>query len=75
MKSVNGELVELTSAEITQREIDHARWLEAKAKREKEWAIQKLEAEITPRRLREAILGDSGWLAAKEAEIAELRNA
>lgn len=30
-----------------------------------------LEAEITPRRLREAVLGtDNGWLADKEAEIA-----
>lgn len=33
-----------------------------------------LEAEITPRRLREAILGaDNGWLADKEAEIAAVR--
>lgn len=75
MKSVNGELVELTEAEIFQREIDHVRWSEAKAAREKQSAIVKLEAEITPRRIREAILGDNGWLAAKEAEIAELRNA
>lgn len=33
-----------------------------------------LEAEITPRRLREAVLGtDNGWLADKEAEIAAVR--
>ena len=36
-------------------------------------AIAALEAQITPRRLREAVLGDNGWLAAKEAEIAVLR--
>ena len=36
-------------------------------------AIAALEAQITPRRLREAVLGDNGWLAAKEAEIAALR--
>lgn len=35
--------------------------------------IQELEAQITPRRLREAVLGDNGWLAAKEAEISALR--
>ena len=33
-----------------------------------------LELEITPRRLREAVLGtDNGWLASKEAEIAAVR--
>lgn len=37
--------------------------------------IYLLEAEITDRRKREAILGtDNGWLAAKEAEIATIRN-
>tara|TARA_A100000172_G_C2984647_1_gene90623 strand:+ start:122 stop:466 length:345 start_codon:yes stop_codon:yes gene_type:complete len=36
--------------------------------------IYLLEAEITPRRMREAILGtDSDWLKNKEAEIAEER--
>jgi len=39
-------------------------------------AIQSLEAEITPRRLRDAVLNVEGakeWLDAKEAEIAILR--
>ena len=36
--------------------------------------ISNLEAEITPRRMREAVLGvDGGWLASKEAEIQVLR--
>jgi len=36
--------------------------------------ITVLENEITPRRLREAVLGtDNGWLASKEAEIAAVR--
>lgn len=36
--------------------------------------IAALEAEITPRRTREAILGtDNGWLADQEAAIAALR--
>lgn len=38
-------------------------------------AIRYKEEEITPRRLREALLGDEGksWLEAKEGEIAGLR--
>ena len=35
--------------------------------------IVQLEAEITPRRLREAMLGDTAWLTAKDTEISELR--
>ncbi|MDB4312229.1 hypothetical protein N9937_02240, partial [bacterium] len=36
--------------------------------------IADLEAQVTPRRMREAVLGtDAGWLATKEAEIAALR--
>jgi hypothetical protein len=36
--------------------------------------ISDLEAQITPRRLREAVLGiDNGWLANKDAEIAAVR--
>lgn len=37
-------------------------------------AIYALEATITPRRVREALLGaDNGWLAAVDAQIAALR--
>jgi hypothetical protein len=37
-------------------------------------AISKIESQITPRRLREAVLGtDGGWLANAEAQIAALR--
>lgn len=32
-----------------------------------------LEASITPRRMREAILGDGGWLADTNAKLADLR--
>lgn len=36
--------------------------------------IEVIEASITPRRTREAVLGtDGGWLAARDAEIAALR--
>ena len=37
--------------------------------------ILTIEASITPRRLREAVLGmDGGWLAEQNAKIQELRN-
>lgn len=38
--------------------------------------IRRLESEITPRRIREAILNEAGksWLQAKEAEINEYRS-
>ena len=37
-------------------------------------AIKRLEAQITPRRIREAVLGaDGGWLAQQEAAIDALR--
>ena len=36
--------------------------------------IAELEAQVTPRRMREAVLGtDGGWLAAQDAAIAALR--
>jgi len=42
---------------------------EEKAKRD----IMLLEAEITPRRIREAVLGDKAWLIEQEAKISALR--
>ena len=36
--------------------------------------ISELESQITPRRIREAILGDNGWLAGIESQIQTLRN-
>jgi hypothetical protein len=40
----------------------------------KKQQIQVLELQITPRRLREAIMGvDNGWLSEKEAEIEAIR--
>jgi hypothetical protein len=35
--------------------------------------ILRLEATITPRRLREAVIGDDGWLAGVNTEILKLR--
>ena len=36
-------------------------------------AINRLEAEITPRRVREALIGNTGWLVQQDARIDELR--
>ena len=35
--------------------------------------ISALEAAVTPRRVREAVLGDNGWLAGVNSQIAALR--
>jgi hypothetical protein len=73
-KLENGVLVDLTPEEEAQRE---AEYLAEQAQAEKNRIlsdIYALEASITPRRTREAILGtDNGWLAAQEATIAALR--
>ena len=48
--------------------------LAAKPSRDAQAEINRLEAEITPRRTREAILGtDSDWLKTQEAKIATER--
>lgn len=56
---------------------DGEKWVEdgaKKAKKESWAAISEIEQSITPRRLREAVLGtDKGWLAEQEAKIAALR--
>jgi hypothetical protein len=73
-KLVNGELVDLTPEEETQREADY---LADQAHIEANRVLNKiiaLEASITPRRTREAILAiDTTWLAEQEATIAALR--
>lgn len=73
-KLVNGELVDLTPEEEAQREADYlAEQAHIEANRVLNEIIA-LEATITPRRTREAILGtDNGWLADIELKIQELR--
>lgn len=73
-KLVNGVLVDLTPEEETQREIDYLAD-QAQIKKNKVLnEIKAIEAKITPRRTREAILGtDNGWLADIENQIQELR--
>jgi len=73
-KLVNGELVDLTPEEEAQRE---ANYIADQAQAEKNRIlsdIYTLEASVTPRRQREAILAiDTTWLADVELQIAQLR--
>jgi len=65
-------VVTLSKSEI-EREIEYQ---DFSADEQKLRNIAILEASITPRRMREAVLGtDNGWLAATENTIKELRNA
>jgi hypothetical protein len=65
-------IVTLSKSEI-EREIEYA---DFSADEERLRTIAVLEASMTPRRMREAVLGtDNGWLAATETKIKELRNA
>ena len=53
-----------------ERDAQDAEWESVRPQREAIKKIAELEAQLTPRRIREAILGtDGGWLSAKEAEI------
>ena len=73
-KLENGVLVDLTPEEEAQRE---AEYLAEQAQAEKNRIlsdIYAIEASVTPRRQREAILAiDTTWLADVELQIAQLR--
>ena len=69
-----GKQITFTDAEETARAAEEKAWADGKAERDIKKTIRNLEAEISPRRMREAILGtDSDWLKNKEAEIATER--
>ena len=69
-----GKQITFTDAEETARDAEEKAWADGKAERDIKKTIRNLEAEISPRRMREAILGtDSDWLKNKEAEIATER--
>ena len=69
-----GKQIAFTEAEETARDAEEKAWSDGKAERDIKRTIRTLEAEISPRRMREAILGtDSDWLKNKEAEIATER--
>jgi len=69
-----GKQIAFSEAEETARDAEEKAWSDGKAERDIKRTIRTLEAEISPRRMREAILGtDSDWLKNKEAEIATER--
>ena len=73
-KGVDGEQVALSEAEINSCVADEDAWAAKASERTIKKTILNLEAEITQRRLREAILGtDNDWLKNKEAEITSER--
>ena len=74
-KMVDGVLVDLSDAEIDACVAAENAWKAGASERAIKQKILELEVEITPRRIREAILGtDSDWLKNKEAEIATERS-
>jgi activator of 2-hydroxyglutaryl-CoA dehydratase len=73
-KLVNGVLLDLTPEEEAQREIDYLTNQTQIEKNQVLNEIKAIEAMITSRRTREAILGiDSGWLAEQDIKISALR--
>ena len=74
IKMVDGVVVPLSDAEIEEFEARKAEWEAGASARAASAEIDRLESEVTQRRLREAALGtDDGWLAAQEALIAAER--
>ena len=70
----NGKQIAFSEAEEAARDAEEKAWTDGQAERDIKRTIRTLEAEISPRRMREAILGtDSDWLKNKEAEIATER--
>lgn len=68
------EIIELTAAENASHDAEEATWLSESPARDALAEIQRLEAEIDARRMREAVLGtDGGWLATQDALIAAER--
>jgi len=65
----------LTEEEIAAREAQEAEWWAGADRRAALEAIMMLEAQVTPRRMREAALYEDGreWLQEIEAQIAALR--
>ena len=73
-RMVDGKRVDLTESEIDECVSRENAWAAGASERATKEKILSLEAEITQRRVREAILGtDSDWLKNKEAEIATER--
>ena len=71
-----GKQIAFTEAEETARDAEEKAWSDGKAERDIKRTIRTLEAEISPRRMREAGADDAGgsqsgrdWMKAQEAKI------
>ena len=69
----NGVSIPLTAEEETARDAEEQEWADSETTRNALAEIQRLEGQVTNRRLREAY-ADSTWLDAQEALIATERN-
>lgn len=75
VKTVNGVHYLLNQAEQDEIAAREAAWQAGAIKRNALVEISRLEAQITSRRMREAVLGtDNGWLSNQESLIAIERN-
>jgi hypothetical protein len=72
MKNVDGVNIPLTAEEETARDAEEAAWASEAPSRNAQAEINRLEGEITNRRLREAYT-DATWINAQEALIATER--
>ena len=72
MKNVDGVNIPLTAEEETARDAEEAAWTAGETARNAQAEINRLEGEITNRRLREAYT-DATWMNAQEALIATER--
>jgi len=73
-KMIDGVHYLLTPEEEAQEVIKSVEWQAGEVKRKALQEMERLEAEITPRRYREKILGiGNGWLARQDALIAAER--
>jgi hypothetical protein len=68
----NGVSIPLTAEEETQKNAEEKTWADGATKRNALAEIQRLEGQVTNRRLREAY-ADSTWIDAQEALIATER--
>ena len=72
MKNVDGVNIPFTAEEETARDAEEAAWAAGETARNAQAEIQRLEGQITNRRLREAY-SDPTWMNAQEALIATER--
>ena len=72
MKNVDGVNVPLTAEEETARDAEEAAWAAGETARNAQAEINRLEGQITIRRIREAYV-DATWMNAQEALIATER--